>query len=179
MNIISSHQTVDELFEKWEPFLGRDHLAYRNHAYRVLNISCALAKANGEDQEKLALASAFHDIGIWLDNTFDYLSPSVRRAVDYLSRIGYEPWAESLTEIIYQHHKIFPWHGPEEDLVESFRRADWLDVCLFSLPTRLERSFLMEVLHTFPRHGFHSRLVLLTLSWWRKHPFNPLPMFRL
>ncbi len=179
MNIIQAYGTVDELFGKWKPYLGRDYHAYRNHAYRVFNLSRALAGCSEDDQEKLALASAFHDIGIWLDDTFDYLDPSVRRAVDYLSRIGRESWSECIAEIIYQHHKIFPWHGREQHLVESFRRADWLDVCLFSLPTRLERSFLREVLHTFPRHGFHGRLVLLTLYWSRKHPFNPFPMFRL
>ncbi|SPF45397.1 conserved hypothetical protein [Syntrophobacter sp. SbD1] len=179
MRIIEAHQSIDELFEKWKPALGWAYLAYRNHAYRVFNLSCALASATGEDQEKLALASAFHDIGIWLDNTFDYLAPSERRAVDHLSKIARESWAEGIVQMIDQHHKVFAWHGPEQELVEAFRKADWLDVCLFSLPTRLERSLLTAVLRAFPRNGFHGRLVLLTLRWCCKHPFNPLPMLRL
>ena len=179
MRIIQADEIIDELFEKWKPALGGDYLAYRNHAYRVFNLSSALASATGEDQEKLALASAFHDIGIWLDHTFDYLAPSTQRAVGHLSKIGLESWTDGIVEMIEQHHKVFPWHGPEQKLVEAFRKADWLDVCLFSLPTLLERSFLMAVLRAFPRNGFHGRLVLLTLRWWCKHPFNPLPMLKL
>ncbi len=179
MQIVNAHQTMDELFARWEPTLGRDHHGYRNHAYRVFNLSCALTGATGDDREKLAVASAFHDIGIWLDDTFDYLGPSVQRAVEYLATVGCEPWSEVVAQIINQHHKLFPWRGSEQKLVESFRRADWLDVFLLSLPTRLGRSFLAEVLREFPREGFHGRLVFLTLSWCLKHPFNPLPMFRL
>ena len=151
MNIIVSHQTVDELFEQWKPFLGRDYLAYRSHAYRVFNLSCALAVATGEDQEKLALASAFHDIGIWLDNTFDYLGPSVQRAMDYLSRIGHESWSECITQIIYQHHKVFPWHGPGQELVESpcpriaFAIAGWTPLRIALVFQQCRRSWTVDL----------------------------------
>lgn len=137
MQIIEAQQTVDTLFEKWETSLGGDYQAYRNHAYRVFNIACALADASAEDREKLAVAAAFHDIGIWLDNTFDYLGPSVQRALGYLATIGRQAWGEPITHIIAQHHKVLPWRGKEFKLVEAFRRADWFDVCLFMLPTPL------------------------------------------
>ena len=71
------------------------------------------------------------------------------------------------------------FRGDKGKIVEAFRRADWLDVCLFALPTRLPRTFLDKVVQVFPRAGFHPRLVVFTLRWVRQHPFRPLPMFKL
>jgi hypothetical protein len=176
--IIESDNTIDTLLHEWQSALGSDYTAYRNHVYRVFNFSSRLADATGDDKEKLAIAAAFHDVGIWLDGTFDYLEPSSRRALDYLSRIGRTDWSETVHQMIDQHHKIRSWRGSRGYLVESFRRADWLDVCLFALPSSLERAYLAEVLRRFPRAGFHRRLVSLTLGWARKHPFNPLPIFK-
>ena len=178
MTIIEANDTIDTLLEQWRPALGADYIAYHNHVYRVFNFAIRLAHATEEDIEKLAIAAAFHDVGIWLDNTFDYLDPSSRRAMDYLSQIGRNEWSETVHQIIEQHHKVCPWQGAEQNLVESFRKADWLDVCLFALPSTLERSYLTEVLRTFPRHGFHRRLVSLTFGWASKHPLNPLPIFK-
>jgi HD superfamily phosphodiesterase len=76
MNIIETHETIDGLLQEWRSDLGADHIAYRNHVYRVFNLSSRLACATGEDSEKLAVAAAFHDVGIWLDQTLDYLEPS-------------------------------------------------------------------------------------------------------
>ena len=36
----------------------------------------------------MAIAAAFHDIGIWTAGTFDYLEPSVRVAAAYLTGTG-------------------------------------------------------------------------------------------
>ena len=178
MPVVETHRIIDELLEKWRPELGSDFLSYRNHVYRVFNFSRALAHAAGEDEEKLAIAAAFHDVGIWLDNTFDYLDPSTQHADDYLASIGRAAWAEDIRQMIEQHHKITPWRGPEQNLVEAFRQADWLDVCLLVLPTRLDRPFLAQVLRAFPRAGFHRMLLFQGLRWVWKHPLNPLPIIR-
>jgi hypothetical protein len=66
--------------------LGGDFKAYRNHAYRVVNLCVALS--SGHQVEKIAIAAAFHDLGIWTDGTFDYLQPSVKLASDYLTHSG-------------------------------------------------------------------------------------------
>ncbi len=179
MQILTNHPVIDSLFQEWKPRLGRDYTAYRHHVYRVFNLASALAGADGEDLEKLAAAAAFHDASIWLDDTFDYLEPSIGRAEAHLIENGHESWALEVKAMIGQHHKVSPWNGPGSRLVEAFRRADWLDVCLFALPTRLPRSFLGQVLKRFPRKGFHGRLVVFTIRWTRQHPFRPLPMFKL
>jgi hypothetical protein len=176
MPVITENPIIDALLAEWKGSLGSDYLAYRNHVYRVFNFACAFEHPKGEEKEILAIATAFHDIAIWLDHTYDYLEPSVQRSKHYLEATGHKEWSETVAQIIYQHHKISPWR--EMGLVESFRRADWLDVCLFYLPTRLDRGFMSEVLREFPRCGFHRRLIELTLWWGKTHPFKPLPMLR-
>ncbi len=179
MKVLTNHPDIDRLFEEWKPRLGRDHTPYRNHVYRVFNLAAALAEASGEDLEKLAAASAFHDVGIWLDDTFDYLEPSIRRARAHLAATGHESRTPSVSAMIDQHHKILPWRGPDRRLVEAFRHADWLDVCLFAPPTRLPRPYLARLLEAHPRKGFHARLVVFTLQWLRRNPLRPLPMFKI
>jgi hypothetical protein len=62
---------------------------------------------------------------------------------------------------------------------ETARGLDPLDVCLFPLPTRIPRTLRAALLATFPRAGFHRRLVELGLTWGRRHPLRPLPMLKL
>ena len=62
----------------WE----RDFTAYRNHAYRVVNFCAHSRPAPTPRLEKIALAAAFHDLGIWTAHTFDYLEPSIDLACD-------------------------------------------------------------------------------------------------
>ncbi len=171
------HDTIESLLSEWKPALGRDYDAYRNHVYRVYHLTIALIETDKEQREQIAIAAAFHDVGIWLDDTFDYLDPSARRARDHLSSRGCEKWSDTVTEMIDQHHRIRPWAN--SPLVDAFRKADWLDVCLYCLPTAIDRQHMASVLTEFPRAGFHYRLVQFTLAWTRKHPSRPLPMLRL
>lgn len=174
-----SHPTIDRLLEEWRPNLGKDFVAYRNHVYRVFNIAAAALRAQATDIEKLAVAAAFHDAAIWLDGTFDYLEPSVHRAVAYLQAEDRLGWVQDVANMIRQHHKITPWRGEGDALVEAFRKADWLDVCFFLLPSRLSRRHLSRILGAFPRAGFHGRLVVLGGAWTVRHPLRPLPMMKL
>jgi hypothetical protein len=128
--------------------------------------------------EKVAVAAALHDIGIWTAGTFDYLEPSVRVADAYLARTGRARWAAEVDEMIREHHKLLPYRAHDDWLVEAFRRADLVDVSrifTFGLP----RTFLRAVFSTWPSLGFHRFLVKLTLRRWRGHPLSPLPMVRL
>lgn len=176
--VVATHALIEPLLAGWKPALGADHGPYRNHVYRVFHLATWLARAEGDDAEKLAIAAAFHDVGIWLDGTFDYLGPSSRRAIAHVTAVGRGEWADEIHDIIDQHHKLRRWRGPEPNLVEHFRQADWLDVCLFALPTRINKADLTELLRVFPRLGFHRRLVSLTLGWASRHPRNPLPIFK-
>jgi hypothetical protein len=170
--------SIDALLDQWRAPLGGDFTAYRNHVYRVFNLTARMAAARGDALEKIAVAAAFHDIGIWLAGTFDYLQPSVDHACTYLSGAGREAWRPEIEAMIQQHHKLTPWKGASRPLVESFRRADWLDVCLFALPTRLPRRWLSDLLTAFPRKGFHLMLCRMSARWTLHHPMRPLPMFK-
>lgn len=170
---------LDDLLEVHAVELGKDRVAYRNHTYRVVNLGIALSSGEPEPLQKLSIAAAFHDLGIWTDHTFDYLQPSIRSAGTHLARIDREAWVPEITAMILEHHKVSAYRGDPQWLVEPFRRADWIDIsrglCTFGLPRRL----LGEIFSTWPSAGFHKRLLQLSLQRLRSHPWSPLPMVRL
>jgi hypothetical protein len=88
--------TLDELLTAHAGALGRDFTAYRNHTYRVVNLCAAQQPVGPEQLERLAIAAAFHDLGIWTDGTFDYLPPSVRLAEVHLARTGRAAWTPEM-----------------------------------------------------------------------------------
>ena len=178
--LLTEIATLDELLHAHEAVLGGDFSAYRNHTYRVVNLCAALSSAVAPEQlQKMAIAAAFHDLGIWTDGTFDYLQPSVQLAVTHLSHSGRAEWTPEITAMILEHHKISAWRGNPRWLVEPFRRADWVDVTRGLRTFGLSRSLLREIFSTWPSAGFHKRLVQLELKRLQPHPWSPLPMLRL
>lgn len=119
----------------------------------------------------------FHDLGIWTDDTFDYLVPSIDLAAARLEQEGRDDLIDLVTRMIDNHHKITP-AGPKDDPVEIFRRADTIDVMLglrrFGVPFKRVR----EIQRAHPDEGFHLRLVELTAKRTAGHPLSPLPMFK-
>jgi hypothetical protein len=175
--IVQRFALLDELFAEGAEVLGRDLTAYRNHAYRVFNLCRGFVLApDTTTNERIAVAAYFHDVGIWTDDTFDYLAPSAARALAWLARTSRDPWSGEVSRMIAEHHKITAYIATDGELVEAFRRADWIDVMLGTRRFGLERSFVSEVRAAFPNAGFHRRL--LDLGWRRcvSHPLNPLPM---
>ena len=112
--------------------------------------------------DKIAVAAAFHNLGIWTDGTFDYIPPSIRLARAHLTDPGQSSWISEITEMIFQHHNLLPYHG--DSLVEQFRCADLVDVSRGLLKSGLTREFVNNVLATWPNAGFHRRLVIRLLS---------------
>lgn len=168
---------LEDLFRESAGVLGADLDGYRNHAQRVFHFARALGAEGPEVERKLAIAGYFHDLGIWTDQTFDYLEPSVALATAYLEEQGISEWASEISSMIREHHKVTR-AGDADSLVEIFRRADWTDVSLGMFRFGIPRPFVREVQHAFPDCGFHRRLVALTFERLRSHPLSPLPMFR-
>lgn len=168
---------IDAILEPARPEIGEAYLGYRNHCYRVYNFCAAFAGEAG-DSDKIAVAAAFHDLGIWTDQTFDYLAPSRRLVREYLILIKRPQWTEELEAMIEYHHRMRSYPGNPGWLVEPFRRADWVDVSLGMLSMGLPRSYIAEVRSALPNAGFHKTLVLLTARRMKKHPFSPLPMIK-
>lgn len=177
--LITTIATIDGVLDAHTAQLGRDFAGYRNHVYRVANFCIALAPNGRGDLEKIAIAAAFHDLGIWTAGTFDYLAPSVACAAAWLEARGQHAWIPDVARMIDDHHKISAATADRGSLVEPFRRADWIDV-LLGIPTfGLPRPFIRAVRSTWPDAGFHLRLLQLSGRRLLTHPLSPLPMVRL
>jgi hypothetical protein len=169
---------LDDLLRKHAPAIGGDMPAYRNHCYRIVNLANALATGNPDQQDKLSIAAAFHDLGIWTHHTFDYLPPSAQLARDWLPGVQRADWADEIVAMITEHHKITACAAHQTALVEAFRQADWIDVTAGVLRHGLPRSFVRQVQSSFPDAGFHLRLLQLSARRALHHPLSPLPMMR-
>ena len=190
--LITNLPTVEEVLDDHASELGHDLVAYRNHVYRVVNL-CLAITGDGVELEKLAVAAVFHDLGIWTNHTFDYIAPSVTIARAHLSARRMADWIPEIEAMIVDHHKVTPSRanphpstvargalsGVEgQSLVESFRRADWIDVTRGLRRFGLPRRVIAAIAATWPSAGFHRRLVELTIDRWWQHPLNPLPMVK-
>lgn len=172
-------EIIDRILRTHADVLGRDFAGYANHAHRVARLCVALSPDTPGAVEKSAIAAAFHDLGIWTDRTFDYLAPSVRLAQAYLRERGRAEWADEVSAMILEHHKLSPYRNDAYTLVEPFRRADWIDVSKGLLRFGVSKALLEELQATWPNAGFHATLVRLELKRLRTHPWSPLPMMRL
>jgi len=176
--LLTSLPTVEEVLDDHASELGHDFIAYRNHVYRVANLCLAIVGDSGVELEKIAVAAVFHDLGIWTNKTFDYIAPSVAIARKHLADRGMADWIPEIEEMIVDHHKVTPSRANPQSLVESFRRADWIDVTRGLRRFGLPRKFIAAIATTWPDAGFHRRLVRLTIDRFWKHPLNPLPMVK-
>jgi len=170
---------VDAILDRYARELAGDFTAYRNHARRVATLCTSRAPDTPAAIEKIAVAAAFHDLGIWTDRTFDYLGPSVRLAREHLHATGHAAWIPEVTATIREHHRITRYQGDHAWLVEPFRRADWMDVSCGVRSSGLSRRLFRETLERWPRAGFHRVLARLELRRLLTHPWSPLPMLKL
>lgn len=172
---------LDAVLNQHAEQLGADFAAYRNHAYRTANLCFAMLDPGSIDAARIdviSIAAAFHDLGIWTDQTFDYLGPSRQLAHDWLASNACGGKTSEIDRMILNHHKLTAYRGPHGELVEAFRRADWIDVTRGVVKFGVSRVFLKDVLSTFPDAGFHRRLMHLACGRLAHHPLNPLPMVR-
>ncbi|MBF0237124.1 MAG: HD domain-containing protein [SAR324 cluster bacterium] len=170
---------IEAVFVFWKKPLGNDYQAYHGHVYRVYNYT--LFQMETEDRivhEKVAIASAFHDIGIWLDRTFDYLEPSIAHAREFLENSGRTLWGDEIAKMIDNHHKLIPYRGEFGAMVEAFRKADLLDLSMGLLGPKIPSAFTKEVRRMFPYEGFHKVLLGVGTQWIKKNPLNPFPMIK-
>ena len=170
---------ADAILDGFQSPLGRDHIAYRNHVARVIHLCLMLCRTADPDvNAKVAIAAAFHDLGIWTHGTLDYLGPSIGLAGDYLDRVGRRRWRTEIAAMIDLHHKVRLAPVGTGPLAEAFRRADWIDVSLGVLRFGLPGHRIRKIRRRFPNAGFHRRLAELTRDRLHTHPLDPLPMFK-
>lgn len=176
--LLTEIPVVDGVINAHAAELGDDLTGYRNHAYRVLNFCVALTSVNGEQLRRLFVATAFHDLGIWTNRSFDYLAPSAGLACAHLAETGKAEWQPEVSGMIAEHHRIRRARGAPHALIEPFRQADWIDISCGVLTFGLPRKVLREIFAAWPDAGFHRRLVQLSLRRLRTNPGSPLPMLK-
>ena len=175
MEVIHTNSFIDSILASHAAAIGADMEKYRNHVYRMYNFSLYFNK--GEDAELLAIAAAFHDIGIWTEKTLDYLEPSIKLATEYINthpELYISP--EKLAQVIDLHHKIT--RVKLNDTAEHFRRADIADLTFGLIRFGMPKALYKEAKAVFPIKGFHWKLVKLTLKQLTVNPLKPLPMFK-
>ena len=169
---------LEELLQPWRATIGEEYQGYRNHVYRMVHFSLALAgDPASEERQKILVAAAYHDIGIWIEDTLDYLDPSVPPALEYLDREGLGAWSDEVETMIREHHKLRPYRG-RYPLVETFRRGDLADFSLGLIRSGIPNEYIQAVKKRFPNAGFHAALVRRELRWLTAHPLNPVPMMK-
>ena len=171
-----TNQAIDELIDPFKAVIDEDFNKYRNHVVRVYQ-NCLLLDSNRDNEIKYAIASVYHDIGIWTNQTIDYLEPSIEQAKIYLTQTGKEEWIEEISQMIYWHHKLSRYEGKYAGTVENFRKADWIDVSIGLLTFGANKREIGKNRKVYPNRGFHIFLIKKIAGNLFKHPFNPLPMF--
>jgi predicted metal-dependent HD superfamily phosphohydrolase len=162
--VLTGFAAADVILERYAGALGGDRDAYAGHVARVLAFYAGLAPGH-EAPDAVQVAGAFHDLGIWTARSWDYLAPSVRLARDHLAAVGREDLADEVARIILEHHKLLPYRGVFQETVETFRRADLVDLSLGAIRFSLPREAVRSIRATHPNAGFHRRLTEIGGRW--------------
>lgn len=178
MAIESQLSLLEAILGEWQAVLGADYPGYRNHVYRMVHCCLNLRNCSEEEKQKILIAAAFHDLGLWVDDTLDYLPPSAALAEQYLHRQGLEAWTDEIVAMITEHHKLRECDSKQPALVELFRRGDLVDFSMGLFRFGISRAYIKQLKTTFPNAGFHQGLAKRALKWFIKHPFNPAPMMK-
>lgn len=168
---------IENILRQYHEELGQDFEKYYNHVYRIYNI-CLSLDSKKENRDKYAIAAAYHDLGIWTSKTFDYLEPSIALAHQYLKKTDNKNWTDEITLMIDMHHKRSKYIGLHQKVVETFRRADWIDVTKCKKSFGFGKTKYREIVNNYPYLGLHKFLIFQTLKNFIKAPLNPLPMFK-
>jgi hypothetical protein len=154
---------VEALLAPYRETIGRDYLGYRNHIYRTTTY--ALHFLDGRYEQLVETIFVYHDLGLWTDRELAYLEPSESLAVSDNEKYGWGIDPVTLRDAIHWHHKIFRYHGPNQDVVEACRKADWIDASKGWCRKGISRRSIRLVEKEFPNDGFHASLVRMARDY--------------
>ncbi len=167
---------IETVLREYQSEIGKDFEVYKRHVYRVYYLALSLDDSQ-VNRKKYAIAAIFHDLGIWT-HSFDYLKPSIELASTYLIKNNHHDWMEEISLMIDNHHKISVYQGKHSQIVETFRRADWVDVVMGIKTFGINKKTFQAVKKAYSPQGFHRFLIRESVKYFFKNPLNPLPMFR-
>ena len=177
--LIETHIPLAEsILGAYRQTAGAAYEGYRNHVYRMIHFCLALKTCGAQEKEQIVIAGCFHDLGIWLANTVDYIEPSIAAAMAYLKQCHRQAWSRQIALMIREHHKIRPYGNETYPLVELFRRGDLVDVSSGRIRFGIPLAYARAVRAAFPDCGFFANLGKLWFRWLLRHPLDPVPMMK-
>ncbi|MES9970195.1 MAG: hypothetical protein ABW092_09190 [Candidatus Thiodiazotropha sp.] len=165
INIQLERRRVEELFARYEGIIGRDFPGYRNHVYRTITYAMHFLGDEPSFEPLVETAFVYHDIGLWTDHELAYLEPSEAVALSDNERYEWGLDPDALRGAIHWHHKILPYKGPHEQVIEACRKADWIDATKGTIRKGLNKAAVKEVETAFPNLGFHDALLRLAKDY--------------
>jgi hypothetical protein len=178
MKVETQINLLEEIFSEWKGVIGSEYEGYKNHVYRMINFCFMLRLCSDEEKKKIIIAGAFHDIGIWINDTVDYIPPSIPPMISYLKENDLVSWTDEIKLMITEHHKITEYKNEQYYLVELFRKADLVDFSFGLVKFGLSKAVIENVRSQIPNAGFHKNLGKRAWFWFLKHPFNSVPMMK-
>jgi hypothetical protein len=173
MEIIQRNAVIDEVLSHHHLALGKDLLGYSGHCYRLLNYVRFLGM-DDRDLPLMEVAIAFHDLGVWTDQTMDYIEPSVKLAEQYVLKEELEIDLQHLRLLIAGHHHL---SGIENSpLAELLRKADLIDLSFGAISCGLPKKVFREIKKHFPYNGFQTMIFKKVALYAISHPLRPFPM---
>ncbi|MBP0020232.1 MAG: hypothetical protein J7647_22090 [Cyanobacteria bacterium SBLK] len=169
---------LEQILLGWKNTIAFEYNGYRNHVYRMIHFCLALRECSEEEREKIIIAGAFHDIGIWIEDTVDYIPPSIPPAMDYLKERNLGAWSEEIKLMIAEHHKVRSYRDTAYPLVEVFRKGDLVDFSFGTVKFGISATYIREIKAKFPNSDFHKNLGRRAIRWFWQHPLNPAPMMK-
>lgn len=156
---------VEELFVRYAELIGKDFPGYRNHVYRTITYAMHFLENKDEFEQLVETIFVYHDIGLWTDHELAYLEPSEAVALADNEKYGWGLDPEILRGAIHWHHKISPYKGLHQNVIEACRKADWIDASKGMLRKSLSKKAIREVEAAFPNLGFHDTLLRLAKDY--------------
>jgi len=147
----------DELFPL-ASLIGKDLGSYRNHCLRVLTFTKYFLPKSTEDElpdamDLAATATAYLRIGLWTDNSLNYIESSKEQLESALGTSYTSEEMNIMREIVLQQHEITDFTGLSSEaansLVNAVRKASWVDATMgifrFDLPSSLLKTAYDEL----------------------------------
>ncbi|MEM8649991.1 MAG: phosphohydrolase [Pseudomonadota bacterium] len=156
--IIDHSDRVESLFEPYRNKIGDDFPAYRGHVYRVITYAMHFLEGDEDARPIVETALVYHDIGLWTEKELAYLEPSEQLALADNQKHGWGLDPQLLRDAIHWHHKIFPYHGPNQRIIEAVRKGDWIDATNGMIRKGLTKAQVTSVQDAIPNYDFGNVL---------------------
>lgn len=111
----------------------------------------------------------------WTDKSLAYLEPSALRAKKSAENKYTTEELDMIENIIVNHHKVTDFQGPNANVVNAARKADWIDASFGIVRFGMPKDIVGKVSAEIPNAGFHYTLMEVGP---RYHGWDVIKIFR-